>query len=119
MVMSLKIFALLWEPRGCLLLGRVQEGGMREVSKEGVTDGRMRVTKVHLLLREDHTPRVRLAEADTWMKRTLAPTRAPPVGVVKLLRLLRCNPWQILPVLPLLFGHDAAARVQGKGLEAA
>lgn len=70
-------------------------------------------------LSEKTTLRVRVAGADTWIKRTLEPTRAPPVGVVKVLRLLRRNSWQILPALPLLFGHDAAARLQGKCLEAA
>lgn len=67
---------------------------------------------------EKTTLRVRVARTDTWIKRTLEPTRAPLVGVVKFFGFLRHNPWQILLALPL-FGHDAAARLQGKCLEAA
>lgn len=71
------------------------------------------------LPREDHSPRVPVAGTDMWIKRTVEPTCAPPpVRVVKFHRLLQRTTWQTLPALPLRFGHDAAARLQGKCLEA-
>lgn len=46
--------------------------------------------------------RVCVAGTDTWI-RILEPTRAPPVLVVKLPRLLQLSPWQTLSLLRSFF----------------